>query len=154
MQTTNILGLVVASAAIGIAIAQVGEEAQTIANLFHNLMAIMMRITGWIITLSPVGIMFLVAAKVLEMDDIASVMSSLGMYFVTVCVGLLLQGFVVLPLLYFALTRKNPLTFITNIGQAIATAFGTASRYVFNYAISIYKFYKMTPHKSQLNFIP
>ncbi|XP_018572232.1 excitatory amino acid transporter 1-like [Anoplophora glabripennis] len=127
VQTMNILGLVVASAAIGIAIAQVGEEAQTIANFFHNLMAIMMRITTWIITLSPVGIMFLVAAEVLEMDDIASVMSSLGMYFVTVCVGLFLQGFVVLPLLYFALTRKNPVRFVTNIGQAIATAFGTAS---------------------------
>lgn len=127
VQTTNILGLVVASAAIGIAIAQLGEEAQTMANFFHNLMSIMMRITTWIITLSPVGIMFLVAAEILEMEDIASVMSSLGMYFVTVCVGLLLQGFVVLPLLYFALTRKNPVTFVTNMGQAIATAFGTAS---------------------------
>ncbi|KAJ8922430.1 hypothetical protein NQ315_004376 [Exocentrus adspersus] len=127
VQTTNILGLVVASAAIGIAIAQVGEEARTMANFFHNLMAIMMKITTWVITLSPVGIMFLVAAEVLEMDDIASVMSSLGLYFVTVVLGLLLQGFVVLPLLYYALTRKNPITFVTNLGQAIATAFGTAS---------------------------
>ncbi|KAJ8941971.1 hypothetical protein NQ314_010192 [Rhamnusium bicolor] len=127
VQNTNILGLVVASAVIGIAIAQLGEEAKTLANFFHNLMALMMKITTWVIWLSPVGIMFLVAAEILQMENIVSVMSSLGLYFVTVCVGLLLQGFVVLPLLYYALTRKNPITFVTNMGQAIATAFGTAS---------------------------
>ncbi|XP_019876544.1 excitatory amino acid transporter 1 [Aethina tumida] len=124
---TNILGLVVASAVVGIAIAQLGEEAKTLANFFHSLMAVMMKITGWVILLSPVGILFLVAAKVLEMDDIGTVMSQLGLYFGTVCLGLLLQGFVVLPLLYFALTRKNPIHFVSNIGTAIATAFGTAS---------------------------
>ncbi|CAH0546988.1 unnamed protein product [Brassicogethes aeneus] len=124
---TNILGLVVASAVIGIALAQLGEEAKTLANFFHSLMAVMMKITTWVIWLSPVGIMFLVAAKILEMDDIASVMSSLALYFGTVCVGLFVQGFVVLPILYFTLTRKNPFQFISNIGTAIVTAFGTAS---------------------------
>ncbi|KAJ8949745.1 hypothetical protein NQ318_005067 [Aromia moschata] len=127
VQTTNILGLVVASAVVGIAIAQLGDETRTIANIFHNLMALMMKITTWVITLSPVGIMFLVAAEVLEMENIGSVMSSLGMYFATVCIGLLIQGLVVLPLLYVALTRKNPITFVSHLGQAIATAFGTAS---------------------------
>ncbi|VEN38942.1 unnamed protein product [Callosobruchus maculatus] len=127
VQNTNILGLVVAAAAVGIAIAQVGEEAQAIGNFFHGLMAVSMKITTWVIFLSPVGILFLVASEVLEMDDMASVMSSLGLYFATVCLGLLIQGFVVLPFLYFALTRKNPATFVHNMGQAIATAFGTAS---------------------------
>lgn len=116
-----------ASAAIGIALAQLGHEAETLANFFHSLMAVMMKITTWVIWLSPVGIMFLVAAKILEMDDIGTVMSQLGFYFATVLLGLLLQGFVILPLIYFALTKKNPITYVTNMGQAIATAFGTAS---------------------------
>ncbi|KAJ8927364.1 hypothetical protein NQ314_020139 [Rhamnusium bicolor] len=128
VQTTNILGLVVASVSIGIALAQLGDEAKALANFFHSLMAVMMKITGWVISLSPVGVMFLVAYEVLQMKDIASVMSSLGKYFGTVCLGLLLQGFVVLPLLYYLLTRRNPVTFIMHIGQAVATAFGTASR--------------------------
>ncbi|CAH1179668.1 unnamed protein product [Phaedon cochleariae] len=127
VQNTNILGLVVVAAALGIAIAQLGEEARTMANFFHNLMSVSMKITSWVIFLSPVGIFFLVAAQVLQMDDIGSVMSRLGFYFGTVCLGLAVQGFIVLPLLYVALTRKNPFTFISNMGEAIATAFGTAS---------------------------
>lgn len=57
-----------------------------------------------------------------------SVMSGLGMYFLTVMVGLGIQGFIVLPLLYFSLTRQNPFTYIKHLGTAIITAFGTASR--------------------------
>lgn len=128
MQTTNILGLVVASTAIGIALAQLRDEARTLANLFHNLMAVMMRITTWVIWLSPLGVMFLVAYQVLQMNDIASVLESIGKYFGTVCLGLFIQGFVVLPTLYYALTKKNPITVVVGLGQAIATAFGTASR--------------------------
>lgn len=113
---------------MGIALAQLRDEARTLANFFHSLMAVMMRITTWVIWLSPLGVMFLVAYQVLQMNDIASVLESIGKYFGTVCLGLFLQGFVVLPLLYYALTRKNPVTIVVGLGQAIATAFGTASR--------------------------
>ncbi|XP_018563898.1 excitatory amino acid transporter 1 [Anoplophora glabripennis] len=127
VQTTNILGLVVASTAIGIALAQLGEEAKTLANLFHSLMAVMMRITTWVIWLSPLGVMFLVAYQVLQMADIALVLSSIGKYFGTVCLGLFIQGFVILPIIYYIMTRKNPVTVVISLGEAIATAFGTAS---------------------------
>lgn len=128
VQGTNILGLVVIAAVIGIALAQLGDEAKTLANLFHSLTATMMKITTWVIWLSPIGITFLVASKILEMEDVEQVMSQLGWYFATVVIGLLIQGFIVLPLLYFALTRKSPITYTVNMTQALATAFGTASR--------------------------
>ncbi|XP_066250889.1 excitatory amino acid transporter-like isoform X1 [Euwallacea similis] len=126
-QSTNILGLVVAAAAMGIALAQLGEETRTMANFFHNLLTMMMKITSWVITLSPIGILFLVCSEILKMSDMSSVMSGLGMYFLTVMVGLFIQGFVILPLLYFGLTRQNPFQFIKSLASAIATAFGTAS---------------------------
>lgn len=59
----------VASAAIGIALGQLGDETRTMANFFHNLLAMMMKITSWIIKLSPIGILFLVCSEILEMDD-------------------------------------------------------------------------------------
>ncbi|XP_076263553.1 excitatory amino acid transporter 3-like [Rhynchophorus ferrugineus] len=126
-QTTNILGLVIASTVIGIALGQGGKHTEILANLFHNLMYMMMTITSWVIKLSPGGILFLVAAEILEMEDFGSVMSSLGMYFLTVLTGLFIQAFIVLPILYFTLTRQNPFTYIKCLGQALATAFGTAS---------------------------
>ncbi|KAJ8982460.1 hypothetical protein NQ317_000418 [Molorchus minor] len=57
------------------------------------------------------------------MNDIGEIMSSLGKYLITVCLGLFLQAFVVLPSLYYFLTRKNPVKFVMGMGQALATAF-------------------------------
>lgn len=125
---TNLLGLVVVAVVIGIALAQLGKEAETLANVFHNLMTLSMKITTWIIKLSPIGILFLVTAKIVEMENMAEVLGQLGLYFATVMVGLVIQGFIVLPFLYFILTRQNPFTYISNMGQAMATAFGTSSR--------------------------
>ena len=51
-----------------------------------------------------------------------------GVYFLTVLVGLFIHGSIVLPLLFFLMTRNNPYKFMYGISQAMATAFGTSSR--------------------------
>jgi len=53
----------------------------------------------------------------------------LGMYMVTVIIGLIIHGAIFLPAIYFAIVRKNPFTFFMGIFQAWITALGTASRY-------------------------
>jgi len=76
---------------------------------------------------SPIGIFFLIVAKMLEMDDLADFVGSLGLYMVTVLAGLAIHGFIVLPLLLFAITRINSFKYIRGMSQALVTAFGTAS---------------------------
>jgi len=71
---------------------------------------------------------FLIAAQLLEADDIGEILEKLGLYFMTVLIGLFIHGFVVLPFLYGVVARKLPFKFIMNMTQALATAFGTASR--------------------------
>lgn len=125
---TNILGLVVFSAVLGVTLARLGKEGAPLANLFQCLTTSMMKITTMVIWLSPIGIFFLVAAKILEIDNFEIMIGQLGLYFITVLVGILIHGFGTLPLIYFIFTRKSPIKFIMNMAQAMATAFGTASR--------------------------
>ncbi|KAL2076266.1 hypothetical protein ACEWY4_028137, partial [Coilia grayii] len=62
-----------------------------------------------------------------EMDDITQMGGQLGMYTITVIIGLMIHGIIILPTLYFVITRKNPFIFITGLLQALITALGTSS---------------------------
>ncbi|GIY40090.1 hypothetical protein CDAR_38421, partial [Caerostris darwini] len=125
--STNILGLVVFAIVLGIVLGQMGNKGKPLLNVFISLSEAIMRITKMVICLSPVGVFFLVASKIVEMEDLAVVAGQVGMYSLSVLAGILIHGFIVLPLLYLVLVRKNPYTFLLNMGQALATAFGTAS---------------------------
>lgn len=77
---------------------------------------------------APIGILFLIAGKIVEMDDLTQMGGQLGMYTITVIIGLLIHGVLILPTLYFAITRQNPFIFIGGLLQALVTALGTSSR--------------------------
>ncbi|KAG7208301.1 hypothetical protein KM043_014541 [Ampulex compressa] len=124
---TNILGLVVFATVLGITIGKMGEQGKPLLRFFESLSSAMMIITNWVIWLSPIGVFFLVAAKIVGMDSLQEVVDQLGKYFGTVLLGLFIHGFLVLPGLYLVLTMKNPYVYISNMAQAMVTAFGTSS---------------------------
>lgn len=127
VDSMNIIGCVVAAVAFGIAISSLKEQAAHVQKFINDFSVIIMKITSWVIWLSPIGVLFLICAKLIEIDDLAVLVGQLGLYFVTVLGGILFHGFVILPLLYFLATRKNPYILVKNMGQAVATAFGTSS---------------------------
>lgn len=75
------------------------------------------------------GILFLIAGRILEMKSLAETGSQLGMYTLSVMVGLIIHSLVILPLLFFMVTKKNPYNFIGGLLQALITALGTSSRF-------------------------
>ena len=77
---------------------------------------------------SPIGIASIIAGKLAEVDDFSVLVQEIGLYFVTVLLGVLVHGCLVLPLIYTVMTRSNPLKLIKAILQALLTAFGTSSR--------------------------
>ncbi|XP_067085651.1 excitatory amino acid transporter 4 isoform X1 [Osmerus mordax] len=123
----NALGLVVFSMCFGLVIGSMKQQGQALRDFFDGLNEAIMRLVAIIIWYAPVGILFLIAGKIVEMKDLAEMGGQLGMYTVTVIAGLLIHGLLVLPLLYFLVTRKNPFTFIGGLLQALITALGTSS---------------------------
>ena len=76
----------------------------------------------------PFGIIFLVAGKILDMQDPSTLGKKLGWSGITVLAGLFVHGLILLPLFYFILTRKNPFTYIRGLLQAMVIALATSSR--------------------------
>ena len=112
---------------LGVTLAIMGEKGKPLMEFFTCLSEAMMTITTWVIYMAPVGVFFLIGGQILEMDDFSVVAGQLGLYFMTVLIGLFLHGFVVLPIIYTVCTRKLPFRFIANMTNAFTTAFGTAS---------------------------
>ncbi|XP_061472433.1 excitatory amino acid transporter 1 isoform X1 [Rhineura floridana] len=123
----NALGLVVFSISFGLVIGNMKEQGRALRDFFDSLNEAIMRLVALIMWYAPLGILFLIAGKIVEMEDMGVIGGQLAMYTVTVIIGLLIHAIVVLPLLYFLITRKNPWVFIGGLLQALITALGTSS---------------------------
>ncbi|XP_029174017.1 excitatory amino acid transporter 3-like isoform X1 [Nylanderia fulva] len=124
---TNVLGLVFHSLLLGLAIGNIGTKGKPLSDFFNCLADVMMNIIKWITLIAPIGASFLIAGRILEIDDFGNVISHLGFYILTVFIGLILQGFVILPFLHYIITGKSPYKIIFKLGPSFATAFGTSS---------------------------
>ncbi|XP_035251903.1 excitatory amino acid transporter 2b isoform X1 [Anguilla anguilla] len=123
----NVLGLIGFFIAFGICMGKMGEKARLMLEFFNILNEIVMRLVIMIMWYSPFGIACLICGKIVSIKDLETVARQLGMYMVTVIVGLIIHGVIFLPSIYFAIVRKNPFTFFMGIFQAWITALGTAS---------------------------
>uniref|UniRef100_UPI003AADDDDA neutral amino acid transporter B(0) isoform X3 n=1 Tax=Centroberyx gerrardi TaxID=166262 RepID=UPI003AADDDDA len=123
----NILGLVVFAIVFGVALRKLGEEGEILIKFFNSFNEATMVLVSWIMWYAPLGIMFLVAGKIVEMEDVGTLFASLGKYIACCVIGHAIHGLLVLPAIYFIITRKNPFTFLWGIFTALATAFGTCS---------------------------
>nr|XP_034177437.1 excitatory amino acid transporter 3-like [Osmia lignaria] len=123
----NTLGLVFFGIVFGIALSKMGEAGKPLLTFFDTLSEATMLITRWVIWLSPIGVLFLVTSKLLEIEDVSAIVGQLGLYFITVLLGLLIHGCGTLSLIFFICTGKLPFKLIGKMGQVLATAFGTSS---------------------------
>ncbi|XP_035215700.1 excitatory amino acid transporter-like [Stegodyphus dumicola] len=124
---TNVLGLIVFCIAFGIFAGNMGPDGRIMVHFFVVLNEIVMRIVYLIMWYSPFGIMSLIVGKIMSIEDLAVTAQQLGLYMLTVIVGLLMHGIITLPGIYFLITRKNPWPFFQGMLQAWVTALGTAS---------------------------
>uniref|UniRef100_A0AAY4DY39 Amino acid transporter n=1 Tax=Denticeps clupeoides TaxID=299321 RepID=A0AAY4DY39_9TELE len=117
----NVLGLIVFCVAFGLVIGKMGERGRILLEFFDALNEATMRLVQIIMCYMPVGILFLIAAKIIEVED-WDIFRKMGLYMVTVLSGLAIHSIIFLPLIYFAFVRKNPYTFALGMAQALVTA--------------------------------
>uniref|UniRef100_A0A8C4YB20 Amino acid transporter n=1 Tax=Gopherus evgoodei TaxID=1825980 RepID=A0A8C4YB20_9SAUR len=125
----NVLGIVIFSATIGLLLGKMGERGTPLVNVCQCLNEAVMKIVSMAVWYFPFGIVFLIAGKILEMEDPVVIGKKLGLYAITVVTGLVIHGLILLPLLFTLITRKNPFAFIRGILQALLIALATSSRY-------------------------
>ncbi|XP_069696629.1 excitatory amino acid transporter-like isoform X1 [Periplaneta americana] len=124
---TNVMGMIVFCLAFGLLAGQMGAKGRLMVDFFVVLNDIVMKLVGVVMWYSPFGILCLIAGKIMSIENLAATAQQLGLYMITVILGLLLHALITLPGIYYIFTRKNPAVFFQGMLQAWVTALGTAS---------------------------
>ncbi len=123
---TKLLALVFFAVLFGFFLARIDQPHRgTVMSFWQGIFEVMMRITGWIMTIAPIGV-FALIAKVVIVSGYSGV-PSLLLFGACVVVGLLIYGFVALPILLALVARVNPWRLYPAMAPALLTAFSTAS---------------------------
>ena len=124
----DILPLIVFSLVFGGVLTAIGDKGKPVIAFFEGVNVAMMKIVILVIYFAPVGVLSIIGLIVAEKREmLGDIVSGLGWYVLTVLVGLLIHAFVVLPLILKLFGKKSPWDYAVNMGQALATAFTTAS---------------------------
>ncbi len=124
----DILPLIVFSLLFGGVLTAIGEKGKPVIAFFDGVNVAVMKIVILIIYFAPIGVLSIIGDIVAQKRDmLGELISGLGLYIVTVLAGLTIHAFVILPLILRFFGKKNPVEYAVNMGQALATAFTTAS---------------------------
>ena len=127
-QNMNVLGLVMFCLVFGFTISKLEKHGKFLIELFESLNEASIKMIGYVMMFSPIGICSLICSAVLNMDDPTVVFGRISFYMLTVLIGLSIHGLVILPAIYLIVTRKNVLVFAKNMIEALLIAIATSSR--------------------------
>jgi Na+/H+-dicarboxylate symporter len=107
------------------ALSKVGEAGRPLIGFFESIFATTMKLTDWVFVLAVPGVFSLTFISVALAGP--QIFKILAPYTLVVVTGLLIQTFVMIPLLLKFVAKVNFLQFYRAISEAIMVSFGTAS---------------------------
>ena len=127
---TNLLPLIIFSIIFAGMLTTMGARVANLTSMIDQVNDALISFILLLMKVAPLGIFCLVTARFGEAHaegKFLEVLSQTGWYVLTVLIGLGVHAFVILPLIYWIFTRKNPFSFMYHMSQALLTAFSTAS---------------------------
>lgn len=104
------------------------KKQEFLVNLFDSIFEVMMKITMFIIRFTPLGVFAIVSKEVAKNSgSLGNIAGSLGIYMMTVILGLIVHGGIILPLSVKVLGKANPYKHFRNMATPLLTAFSTSS---------------------------
>ncbi|XP_067676383.1 excitatory amino acid transporter 3-like [Haliotis asinina] len=123
----NVLGTLLYCTVFGAVLGKLRPKGRIIFTFLVELNEITMNIVRLVMWLTPLGVLSLIAGKILSVSDLSGMVHHIGMFIATCMTGLFVHTVAVIPLIYFILTRKNPYKVSLGVVQALLTALATNS---------------------------
>ncbi len=127
---TELLPLIVFSIVFAGMLTTLGERVDTLKQLIDQFDHAIFAFVMLLMKIAPLGIFCLVAGRFgpeMVRGTFAATMKLVGWYSFTVLLGLSIHLLIVLPVILWMLTRRNPYRFIRDMSQALLMAFSTSS---------------------------
>jgi len=111
---------------LAIVITTLGEKGRQLSEIIATFFEAIMKLVHVVIWLTPVGVFALLAWTVARIG-LGVFVDAIGVYILTVLVGLALHAFIVLTLICWLVGGCNPFKYMHQMRQALMTALGTDS---------------------------
>jgi len=126
MADGDMLGVIFWSIVFGFAITRLsGRPQEMLTHFFEYGFKAMMKLTQGIIALLPIGVFGLITKAVATSGF--ELFKAVGLYMITIATGLLIHWLITLPIIFYLLTRINPIQHLKAMAPAFMTAFSTSS---------------------------
>jgi Na+/H+-dicarboxylate symporter len=125
---TDMLAIIFIAMLFGYFITVLEEQnKKTLLSFFEAANELIMKVTGLIIRVSPVGIFAIVVKIVSEQSDLVELVYRLAKYMGVVISGLVIHSIVIMPLILWIRAGINPLKHMMAVATPLLTAFSTSS---------------------------
>jgi Na+/H+-dicarboxylate symporter len=122
LATDSLLAVLITAIVVGYLL----DTGSAIIRVLEEVEVLITKIITFLIKLAPVGVFFLILPNLFKLN-IAEIGINLGILIGGGIANMALHLFVVLPLLFFVMTRTNPYTYWFKCSPAWLTAWGSAS---------------------------
>jgi Na+/H+-dicarboxylate symporter len=126
----QILPLITFSLIFGAILTTLGAKGKLVIDFFDGVNEAIMKMIHLVMFLAPIGVFALIATRLGQAgggEAFWGELLKIGKYALTVIVGLLIHGLVVLPILLRVFAQRGPARYAAGMAPALTTAFSTAS---------------------------